>query len=104
MKCELVPFNYRDFYDLPRSVIFQKSSYVYFLECLFNDTLDEYEDFYTVYQLDVEHLDLDTLVSDSDWLGYSKIGKAIGKIRVTDVRFDETKRESLDVSFLDYLG
>lgn len=48
---EWLPFDYDDFYDLPRRIRVKTNDAVYFLDCTFNNDLDDYEESYGIYRI-----------------------------------------------------
>lgn len=90
-----IPFEYREFYDFPRSIIFSEKSRWYFIESVFNEVLDEYEDTYSVYRLPVGQTAAEKMPNKLNWSDYSSMGEFIGKINVSDVEFDTTRRGKL---------
>lgn len=89
------PFHYREFYDVPRMVIARlDDDRIVFLDGSFDETLDEYPDTYRVYIL--------LGFQEGDASSWSKFGataaRSLGAVRVSDVRFDATKRSLIDVS------
>lgn len=89
------PMQYRDFNDVPRMVLFNWKGERYLLDCPFDDAKDDYPDCYGVYLLDRN------TAAPADWTGFSLDGKVLGQVRVTDIVFDETRREFIDASFLE---
>jgi hypothetical protein len=75
---------------VPRAIIVRRSDRWYFLDCPFNDALDDYGDKYTVYELQSFHVNL---ADEPDWNAFPSIGTVIGTIPITCVHFDETRRQ-----------
>jgi hypothetical protein len=42
---------YRDFFDVPRALILEHAGAVYFFDCPFDHSADEYPGFYRVYEM-----------------------------------------------------
>ncbi len=95
------PFTYRDFYDVPRMVLFDDGDAVYLLDCPFDDVRDEYPDRFTVYRMRETAQRLDKL---ADWSLLPGMGEKLGTIAVRDVRFDEARRERIDTGLLTNLA
>jgi hypothetical protein len=90
-----VPFHYREFYDLPRIILFEHQGHTYLLDCQFSEKLDEYPDVYDVLEM---NLDLTAARAVHDWGGLrGRAVRELGKVAVKDVRFDATLRRELDV-------
>jgi len=95
----MVPFQYREFYDVPRCLIVHYQRSLILLQSTFDEQLDDYESDYSVYRLpdSVE----EALLGDS-WKFLDDVSKTfIGRIPVSAVRYDSTKREGLDPACLD---
>lgn len=93
-----IPLTYRDFYDVPRAFIVEHAGSVYFFDCPFDDSADEYPGFYWVYQMAQEPSSLTDRVS---WEGLAARGKPVGKVPVELVRFDESRRVAVDGQVFD---
>jgi hypothetical protein len=93
-------FTYREFYDLPRMVIFNHRGLKLLLDCKFDDALDEYPSAYKVYILPPE-------INEGDEISWesmpSKAVKYVGEIPVNHIVFDETKRKDLETRIIDSL-
>jgi hypothetical protein len=98
-----LPVQYRDFYDVPRLVAVEHQGRVYLFDSPFDDDLDEYVDHYTIYRLP-ESAGTEVKLKDASWEGLVSAGEEIGRISVTDVEFDETRRERLHASVFRRLG
>ena len=48
---KLIPFKYRDFYDVPRLIVVRWKRNLFLLDSRFEDTTDEYSEYYSVYSL-----------------------------------------------------
>jgi len=51
-----VPFVYRDFYDLPRMLVFMAAGRCYLFDCSFDEGVDDYLPDYQVFELPFESL------------------------------------------------
>ena len=96
----MVPFRYVEFYDVPRTVLSYNGKHL-LLQSAFSDTLDEYPDVYSVYELP-ESTEASLAAGSWSFLEYVTL-KSIGEIPVRAVKFDSTKRKALDPSILDDL-
>lgn len=96
-----VSFEYRGFYDFPRTLLLQHLSRWYLLDSAFDDELDEYEESYTVYLL--KGGDWADHAKQADWNGFCEQGKKVGSIKIEEVSFDSTRREKLDGSIFSKL-
>jgi hypothetical protein len=91
---------YRDFWDVPRMVLVHHRGSDYLLDCLFDETTEDYPDYYQVYLMPA----LGEADLNGPWIGLpSKAIKELGRIPVASVRFDPTKRRELDVTALEKL-
>jgi len=97
----MTPFRYIDFYDVPRTIALRHHEKLLLVQSAFDEDLDEFPPVYSVYVMPES-------VSDSLEKGSWKFladtpMECIGHISVDQVVFDPTKREQIDVSFLDRL-
>lgn len=92
---------YRDFYDVPRLIAVEHGGRVYLFDSPFDDEIDDYADHYTIYRLPQGVV---ARLEDPSWEGLAAGGEEIGRVPVTDVEFDETKRERLNASVFRRLG
>ena len=81
-----IPIHYRDFWDVPRAIIFEHNGKTYFLDCRFDEVIDEYPDFYLVYCLRDGIAAF--LEPGSDWTVLPGDAELIGRIQVKQVVFD----------------
>lgn len=95
----MLPFRYGGFWDVPRFILLRYDGKVLYLQSPFDEELDEYPDYYTVY-----------LVPDSmgesclsvDWKRFDNAPLTrVGQIPISAVKFDSTLRKSLDSSCLE---
>lgn len=86
-----LPIDYREFYDLPRLFAVRRSDGIYVFDCAFDAGIDDYEKFFSIYRLE-EDADLAT----PSWDDLIQKVSSIGRVPVTDVRFDETRRQAID--------
>lgn len=90
-----VPFAYRDFYDYPRAIIVERAGQRFFLDCPFDDGLDDYPGEYQVVRLRG-----DEQLSGS-WLDIGSGAETLGTVPVTPGLFDETRRKRLRWDLVD---
>jgi hypothetical protein len=96
---QMTPFQYVEFYDVPRFIVLRYRGKLFLLQSAFDDDLDEYPDSYSVYVLPEWAKDS---VRKGSWEFLSNTQMTcIGHIQVKDVVFDPTKRKELDASILD---
>jgi|SRR5215469_18965641 hypothetical protein len=95
----MVPFRYVEFYDVPRLIALRYKGKLLLLQSAFNDTLDGYPNVYSVYELPDS---TEALLAARSWnfLEHMTLS-SIGEIPVSSVKFDSTKRKTLDPSILD---
>jgi hypothetical protein len=98
---KMTPFEYGGYWDVPRYIILSYRNRFLLLRSEFDEELDEYEANYTVFVLPESVGDS---VREGNWEFYNKAPmNEIGKIPVSAVVFDQTKRAELDASCLDEL-
>ncbi len=95
-----VPIQYRGFWDLPRAFIVRGADAQYLLDCGFNDELDAYEPSYEVYRLG-PHV---TVPEEGTWEDLTRDAVRLGKVEVSAVRFDPSRRAAVDSGLLDALS
>ncbi|HEX4139654.1 MAG TPA: hypothetical protein VHY09_04855 [Candidatus Methylacidiphilales bacterium] len=89
----MVKISYREFSDVPRFFIIRLDCNVWLFDCRFDESIDEYPEVYKVYSLPKE------LLPDDDWNRIAEAGNYLGTVKVADLKFDETKRQELDLDF-----
>jgi hypothetical protein len=96
----MVAFKYVEFYDVPRLIIFSYKNYLFLLASYFDEERDDYEPDYTISILPSW---VEQKIADSSWrILDDDIGaRRLGTVSVRDVVFDNTKRRTLDPTFLD---
>lgn len=95
----MVPFRYKEFYDVPRVIVLRYKGKLLLLYCAFDDTLDEYPDNYSVYVLPEA---LEPSLENESWLFLEDAKQVLlGQIPVKAVKFDSTTRKQLDPSVVD---
>jgi hypothetical protein len=85
---------YRDFWDVPQAFVVSLTAgpLVYFY-AVFDDGKEDYDRCYTLFSLP---RDVDLAGS---WIGLEgRAARVLGKIPVSDVRFDPTKRKAIALS------
>lgn len=91
---------YREFYDVPRIFLAKYASRTFLFDGLYDPTIEEYPDDYTVYLMP----DLSEEELRGDWTNFhARSEKALGKVSVSKVVFDETRRMAIDTGVLDIL-
>lgn len=91
---------YLGFWDVPRNFLARHDGRLYLFDCPFDRDLDDYPDEYRVYLLPpLEDEDL-----PKDWTTLpARAIREIGIIPISEITFDPTKREKIDVSALTQL-
>ena len=97
----MTPFQYVDFYDVPRCITLRYRERLFLLQSAFDHSLDDYPASYSIYMLP-ESVE-DSLKKGSWELLTNTPMTCIGHVQVGDVVFDSSKRKELDASFLDSL-
>lgn len=91
---------YRDFWDVPRIFVVRHRGVQYLFDCTFNESVEDYEEVYRVYEL----LAMPEDVLNGSWEGISKKAKSyLGEVPVTSVKFDSSKRRSIHAEIIDEL-
>ena len=94
----MIPIRYVEFYDVPRIVVARHSGKLLRLLSGFNEKLDAYPDRYSVYVLP------ETVLAKGSWEFLEDTNlPCLGEVLIKDVRFDATKRRTLDPGILDKL-
>ncbi len=97
----MIPFKYVEFYDVPRCIALHHGGKLLLLESAFDEKIDDYSDNYSVYVFPDSFEDL---LERASWGFLGSMGvNPIGNIRVDSVKFDASKRLTLDSSCLDAL-
>jgi hypothetical protein len=96
----MIPFRYRDFYDIPRMIFFIHKNKSYLFHCDFDDKNDEYSPIYSVCLM--PNLNEDDLSGSWELFCDLAISK-IGNVKTKDVIFDKTKRKYLNSDILNKL-
>lgn len=91
---------YRDFYDVPRIFLVSHGESQFLFECRFDNNLDDYADAYKVFLMPPrQHLDL-----AGSWEHLSESAtKFLGELPVEAIRFDETRRNTIDTQVIEEL-
>jgi hypothetical protein len=97
---ELTHFRYVEFYDVPRNIVFRYRDRLLLLQSAFDEEADDYSDSYSVYVLPDN---VEASIEKSSWDFLRATRPIIGRIPIEVVRFDSTKRKSLDPSCVDAL-
>jgi len=90
-----VGFEYREFFDVPRSIILPLEGGLVLLESPFSDEVSDYSDDYQLYLLP---RDIDLTGNWSD-LSAAAI-RRLGAIPVVRVQFDPTRRRKINLASL----
>jgi hypothetical protein len=97
--CEMTPFRYGWFYDVPRCVTFHYKGKRFLLQSAFDEDLDEYLTDYSVYVIP-EAADDSLPACSPEFLSKTPMS-CIGRIPIDQVTFDSTRRRELDASILE---
>jgi hypothetical protein len=90
-----VGFEYREFFDVPRSIVLSVEDRLVLLESPFSDESSEYSDDYELYLLPRD-VDL-----SGSWTDLSAAAvRRLGAIPVCHVQFDPTRRRRLNIASL----
>jgi len=89
---------YRDFCDVPRIFITTHNGEQYLFDCPFDEELDDYSESYKVYQL--QAISENELERSWEHLP-ERAASVLGTVPVAQVKFDATKRNSIDTAVLE---
>jgi hypothetical protein len=90
-----VGFEYREFFDVPRSIVLAHEGGLVLLESAFSDEASDYSDDYQLYLLP-----RDTDLTGS-WTDLSAAAiRRLGAIPVSRVQFDPTRRSKINLASL----
>lgn len=88
---------YRGFYDVPRTFVAEWRNRLFLFDGHFDETLDDYPDHYNVYELPIT---LEDGLGTISWENLANLGRRVGRVPVSEVSFDKTRRKSIDASVL----
>jgi Transposase DNA-binding len=98
---DMTPITYRDFWDVPRIFLARHGEGVLLFDCPFDETMEDYPDFYQVYLL--PRLQEEELGGSWDKLPL-RACRRLGAIPVDSVRFDATRRHAVETRLLNALA
>jgi len=88
---QTVDIIYREFYDVPRIFVFQLDGRWFLMDCPFDEAVDEYPEFYTLYELPQNFV-----VPSGSWEGLSRTAaRTLGTLLVDSIVFDASLRRSV---------
>jgi hypothetical protein len=97
---DMTPIKYMGFYDVPLIFVTRYRGETYLFDCPFDEEREDDSDSYKVYLL--PPLKDEELPKDWTTLHMRAI-RSFGEVPVATVRFDSTRRESMDPSIIDQL-
>ena len=97
----MIPFQFVEFYDVPRCIVLRYRQKVLLLQSAFDEQLDEYPNTYSVY-VTPEWVEDEVRAHSWAFLENTPMS-CIGHIQIESVKFDPTRRKELDVTCLDGL-
>jgi hypothetical protein len=89
-----LPITYGEFYDFPRMIEFALGAEWFFLRSEFDEDKDDYTDFYKMYRLPFRS-EAEIRSHPNYWIELSD-ADCLGRIPISEVGFDETRRQSID--------
>lgn len=92
-----VKFEYCEFYDVPREILFEFEGVTFLLESAFDQEADDYSPQYVIYLLE------GSLDRSGSWAGFAAAGEYVGEFPVTMLEFDPTSRSEFDISIIERL-
>ncbi|KRD39342.1 MULTISPECIES: hypothetical protein [unclassified Lysobacter] len=94
------PFRYKEFWDQPRAIYTSDGKRSFFLDCSFDEELDEYPDRYKVYLMP----ELDELELAGSWADLERKALAqLGTVDLPRTALDPTLRKLIDFDIFDHL-
>lgn len=97
----LLPIRYREFWDVPRVFVVRVGPETFLFDCPFDDEAEDFGTSYRVYRM--PELAPDDLAGS--WVGLHNRALAfLGEVPISSVKFDPSRRESIDPSILDELS
>jgi hypothetical protein len=78
-------------------VVVEHGVETYLLDAPFDDQIDDYSDSYAVYRLPG---DVRARLATDSWETLPSLGERLGRVAVSAVRFDKTRRRYVDAGFL----
>ena len=88
---------YFSFWDVPRTFVFERDGRLYLLTSEFDEEMDEYPNEYEVYVIP-DH----KFSAVCDWNSVASLPTTrIGRVCISSVTFDSTRRKFVDDSFLE---
>jgi hypothetical protein len=100
MSSNRVPIRYREFWDVPRIFRVTYQGALLLFDYPFDEETEDYPDWNQVYLL--PRLGEEELAGSWAQLARKAV-RPLGKVPITQVRFDPTKRQSVDATLLDGL-
>lgn len=89
---QLIPFEYGDFYDVPRIVRFHFEGSWYLLRSRFDEEIDDYQAYYTLYRLPFKSES--DMADQPDYWWDTDNAIHLGTIPLSNIEFDPTSRRS----------
>jgi hypothetical protein len=89
--------NYRGFYDVPRIFLVSHRGMQLLFDCKFDDSIDDYPDFYKVYLMPAQQ----DLELSGSWDRLPELAiEYLGDVQVSSVKFDRTLRKEIDTDVI----
>lgn len=95
----MIPFEYSGFHDVPLGLFVRDRGTTLLLLRTFNDESDDYSDAYSVYRMPND-IEIERVEVGWEVVAKSR-GKLLGTLPVHAVKFDTTKRRSLEASAIE---
>lgn len=92
------PILYKGFYDVPCIFVKRHKGMTILFDCPFDEVLEDDSDSYRVYLM--PELSVDQLPKDWTTLA-ARAKQVLGEVPVSQVRFDPTRRHSVDPAIID---
>jgi len=92
--------SYREFSDVPRAVVVSDGQNTYLFDCPFDEMRDDYAPDYEVYVMP----SLSRAELSGSWVSFpQRAVRLLGRVPVSSVRFDETRRREIDLDILGHV-
>lgn len=96
--CEMAPFTYGGFWDVPRHIMLCYQGKWFLLQSTFDESMDDYTADYSIYIVPVP-AEGSIPVLSPEFLNNTPM-ECVGQFPIGQVTFDSTRRKLLDASFL----
>lgn len=92
----MAKIHFYEFWDVPRIFTLRLDCDNLLFDSSFDESIDDYSEYYKVYALPL------SVPIDDDWPRLIKEASYWGKVKISDVKFDESKRREIDLALFDF--